>query len=89
MRSDFLHNIEWLSKIFLNIVKEGSTVIKKLLQFSLGNKFAIFLMVVLVVLGGVYASAKLKLELLPNVQNPVISVTTTMPGATYKVPKMK
>ncbi len=52
-------------------------MIKKLLQFSLGNKFAI-LMVVLVVLGGVYASAKLKLELLPNVQNPVISVTTTM-----------
>ncbi|WP_398570791.1 hypothetical protein, partial [Staphylococcus aureus] len=32
-------------------------MIKKLLQFSLGNKFAIFLMVVLVVLGGVYASA--------------------------------
>ncbi|UMT80294.1 efflux RND transporter permease subunit [Staphylococcus roterodami] len=57
-------------------------MIKKLLQFSLGNKFAIFLMVVLVVLGGVYASAKLKLELLPDVQNPVISVTTTMPGAT-------
>ncbi|HHA7051302.1 TPA: efflux RND transporter permease subunit [Staphylococcus aureus] len=57
-------------------------MIKKLLQFSLGNKFAIFLMVVLVVLGGVYASAKLNLELLPNVQNPVISVTTTMPGAT-------
>lgn len=57
-------------------------MIKKLLQFSLGNKFAIFLMVVLVVLGGVYASAKLKLELLPNVQNLVISVTTTMPGAT-------
>ncbi|MDN8969241.1 efflux RND transporter permease subunit, partial [Staphylococcus aureus] len=27
-------------------------------------------------------SAKLKLELLPNVQNPVISVTTTMTGAT-------
>ncbi|WP_256038921.1 efflux RND transporter permease subunit, partial [Staphylococcus aureus] len=54
----------------------------KLLQFSLGNKFAIFLMVVLVVLGGVYASDKLKLELLPNVQNPVISVTKTMPGAT-------
>ncbi len=82
MRSDFLHNIEWLSKIFLNIVKEGKYCDKKLLQFSLGNKFAIFLMVVLVVLGGVYASAKLKLELLPNVQNPVISVTTTMPGAT-------
>ncbi|MDM7882365.1 efflux RND transporter permease subunit [Staphylococcus borealis] len=57
-------------------------MIKKMLTFSLGNKFAIFLMVVLVILGGVYASAKLKLELLPDVENPVISVQTTMPGAT-------
>lgn len=57
-------------------------MIKKLLQFSLGNKFAIFLMVLLVILGGVYASAKLKLELLPDVKNPMISVQTTMPGAT-------
>lgn len=62
---------------------EGNNrMIKKLLQFSLGNKFAIFLMVVLVVLGGVYSSAKLKLELLPDVENPMISVQTTMPGAT-------
>ena len=29
-----------------------------------------------------YASAKLKLELLPDVENPMISVQTTMPGAT-------
>lgn len=57
-------------------------MIKKLLQFSLGNKFAIFLMALLVILGGVYASAKLKLELLPDVENPMISVQTTMPGAT-------
>lgn len=57
-------------------------MIKKLLQFSLGNKFAIFLMVLLVILGGVYASAKLKLELLPDVENPMISVQTTMSGAT-------
>lgn len=57
-------------------------MIKKLLQFSLGNKFAIFLMVVLIIFGGVYASSKLKLELLPDVENPVISVQTTMPGAT-------
>ncbi|MBY6178582.1 efflux RND transporter permease subunit [Staphylococcus warneri] len=57
-------------------------MIKKLLQFSLVNKFAIFLMVLFVILGGVYASAKLKLELLPDVENPMISVQTTMPGAT-------
>ena len=35
-------------------------------------------MVVLIILGGVYSSAKLKLELLPDVENPVISVQTTM-----------
>lgn len=29
-----------------------------------------------------YSSAKLKLELLPDVENPMISVQTTMPGAT-------
>ena len=57
-------------------------MIKKLLQFSLGNKFAIFLMVVLVIFGGFYSSAKLKLELLSDVENPVISVQTTMPSAT-------
>lgn len=39
-------------------------MIKKMLQFSLGNKFAIFLMVLLVIIGGIYSSAKLKLELL-------------------------
>ena len=38
-------------------------------------------MVVLVILG-IYSSAKLKLELLPDVENPMISVQTTMPGAT-------
>ena len=39
-------------------------------------------MLVLIILGGVYSSAKLKLELLPDVENPVISVQTTMSGAT-------
>ena len=70
-------------ELILEINKRGHLINdKKLLQFSLGNKFAIFLMVLLVILGGVYASAKLKLELLPDVENPMISVQTTMPGAT-------
>ncbi|MEJ7170227.1 efflux RND transporter permease subunit, partial [Staphylococcus epidermidis] len=57
-------------------------MIKKLLQFSLGNKFAIFLMVLLVILAGVYASVKMKLELIPDVEQPMITVQTTEPGAT-------
>ena len=62
-------------------------MIKKLLQFSLGNKFAIFLMVLLVILGGVYASVKMKLELIPDVEQPMITVQTTEPGATPKTIK--
>ena len=31
-------------------------------SLSLGNKFAIFLMVLLVIIGGIYSSAKLKLN---------------------------
>lgn len=62
-------------------------MIKKMLQFSLGNKFAIFLMVLLVILGGLYSSFKMKLELLPDVETPMITVQTTMPGATPETTK--
>ena len=44
-------------------------------------------MVLLVILGGVYSSAKMKLELLPDVEPPVITVQTTMPGATPETVK--
>lgn len=85
---DSTRSFRFFTKYNFNI--EGNTrMIKKLLQFSLGNKFAIFLMVVLVILGGIYSSAKLKLELLPDVENPMISVQTTMPGATLNQLKMK
>ena len=40
------------------------------------------LMVILIVLGGAYASFKMKLELLPDTEPPTMTLTTTMPGAT-------
>ena len=57
-------------------------MVKKLIDFSLSNKFAITLMVLLVILGGVFASFKMKLELLPDTEPPMLTITTTMPGAT-------
>ncbi|AKS66486.1 efflux RND transporter permease subunit [Staphylococcus coagulans] len=57
-------------------------MVKKLIDFSLSNKFAIMLMVILIVLGGAYASFKMKLELLPDTEPPTMTLTTTMPGAT-------
>nr|WP_280841773.1 efflux RND transporter permease subunit [Staphylococcus hyicus] len=53
-----------------------------MIDFSLSNRFAIMLMVLLVILGGVYASFKMKLELLPDTEPPMMTITTTMPGAT-------
>ncbi|QHW37651.1 efflux RND transporter permease subunit [Staphylococcus ursi] len=57
-------------------------MVKKLIDFSLSNKFAILLMVLLVILGGVYASFKMRLELLPDTEPPMLTITTPMPGAT-------
>lgn len=62
--------------------KGAIRVVKKLIDFSLSNRFAIMLMVLLVILGGVYASFKMKLELLPDTEPPMMTITTTMPGAT-------
>lgn len=62
--------------------KGAIRVVKKLIDFSLSNRFAIMLMVLIVILGGVYASFKMKLELLPDTEPPMMTITTTMPGAT-------
>ncbi len=62
--------------------KGAIRVVKRLIDFSLSNRFAIMLMVLLVILGGVYASFKMKLELLPDTEPPMMTITTTMPGAT-------
>src|SRR5699024_11694177 len=71
----------------MKVRKETKCMIKKLLQFSLGNKFAIFLMVLLVILAGAYSSSKMKLELLPDAEPPIITIQTALPGATPETVK--
>ncbi|WP_345773100.1 efflux RND transporter permease subunit [Mammaliicoccus sp. H-M34] len=57
-------------------------MVQKMIKFSLNNKFAILLMTIIILLGGIYSAFKMKLELLPDVTTPVITVTTPYPGAT-------
>ncbi|MGO1987722.1 efflux RND transporter permease subunit [Mammaliicoccus vitulinus] len=57
-------------------------MVQKMIRFSLNNKFAILLMTLIILLGGIYSAFKMKLELLPDVTTPVITVTTPYPGAT-------
>lgn len=61
---------------------EGKETMRRIIQFSISNKFALWLLTLIVVVGGIYSSMNMKMETLPNITLPVITVTTTYPGAT-------
>ncbi|MBP0724688.1 efflux RND transporter permease subunit [Bacillus sp. RG28] len=52
-----------------------------LTKFSLKNSVAVFIISFLLILGGLYSYSKLKVDLLPNVEFPQISVQVVYPGA--------
>lgn len=55
---------------------------QKIIQFSLKNKFAVWLMTIIVAVAGLYAGTNMKLETIPDINTPLVSVTTVYPGAT-------
>ncbi|MEK4027171.1 MULTISPECIES: efflux RND transporter permease subunit [Bacillaceae] len=55
---------------------------QKIIQFSLKNKFAVWLMTIIVAVAGLYAGMNMKLETIPDINTPLVSVTTIYPGAT-------
>lgn len=52
-----------------------------LTKFSLKNAFAVFIISFLLILGGLYSFTRLKVDLLPNVEFPQLSVEVIYPGA--------
>ena len=52
-----------------------------IIRFSLNNKFALWLMTFIVVAAGLYAGLTMKQETIPDINVPVIAVTTVYPGA--------
>ncbi|RDU35784.1 AcrB/AcrD/AcrF family protein [Neobacillus piezotolerans] len=54
---------------------------KHVIDFSLKNKFAIWLLTIMVTVAGLYSGIRMKLETLPDITIPVITVTTILPGA--------
>lgn len=54
---------------------------KSLIHFSLKNKFAIWLLTIIIVFAGLYSGLTMKQETLPNISIPYLSVTTIYPGA--------
>ncbi|OFL46924.1 multidrug transporter [Nosocomiicoccus sp. HMSC067E10] len=57
-------------------------MVKRIVDFSIKNKLAIVLMTIIITLGGVYSASKMKMEMLPDIDSPVLTITTPYPGAT-------
>ncbi|MEH6941705.1 efflux RND transporter permease subunit [Bacillus sp. JJ722] len=53
-----------------------------IINFTLKNKLAVWLITIIVIVAGLYSGLKMKLESIPDISVPVLSVTTIYPGAT-------
>ncbi|MDN4072187.1 efflux RND transporter permease subunit [Fictibacillus terranigra] len=53
-----------------------------IIRFCLKNKFAVWLLTLLVVAAGLYSGLNMKLETMPNINTPVVTVSAVYPGAT-------
>ncbi|MDQ0428922.1 HAE1 family hydrophobic/amphiphilic exporter-1 [Planomicrobium stackebrandtii] len=54
---------------------------KKIIDFSLNNKFAIWILTLMIVVAGLYAGLTMKQESIPSITLPAVTVVTTYPGA--------
>ena len=55
---------------------------KGIIQFSLNNKFALWILTLIVTVAGLYSGFTMKMETIPNINVPILSITTVYPGAT-------
>ncbi|MBB4824332.1 HAE1 family hydrophobic/amphiphilic exporter-1 [Sporosarcina luteola] len=53
-----------------------------IINFVMKNKLAVWLLTIIITVAGVYSGLKMKLETIPDITVPVVSVTTIYPGAT-------
>ncbi|PZD97051.1 AcrB/AcrD/AcrF family protein [Paenibacillus sambharensis] len=54
---------------------------KGIINFSLNNKFAVWIMTIIITVSGLYAGLTMKQETLPDLELPIVQVTTIYPGA--------
>lgn len=54
----------------------------KIINFVMKNKFAVWLMTIIITVAGLYSGLNMKLETIPDISIPVVTVTTVYPGAT-------
>lgn len=78
---DILENelTEWSNVVVFK--HRGVKRVKGIIRFSLNNKFALWIMTIIVVVSGIYAGMNMKQETLPNLEIPILQVTTIYPAA--------
>ncbi|CAM4201711.1 efflux RND transporter permease subunit [Paenibacillus tarimensis] len=54
---------------------------KGIINFSLNNNFAVWIMTIIITVSGLYAGLTMKQETLPDLELPIVQVTTIYPGA--------
>lgn len=54
---------------------------RSIINFSLNNKFALWMITIIVLVAGLYSGMNMKQESLPNLSLPYLSLTTVYPGA--------
>ncbi|GAF14709.1 LOW QUALITY PROTEIN: RND multidrug efflux transporter [Bacillus sp. JCM 19045] len=57
-------------------------MVKSIISFSINNKFAIWLLTILITVAGIFAGTTMNQEVIPNIDAPLVSVTSIYPGAT-------
>ena len=55
---------------------------KSMIRFSINNKFALWILTLIVTVAGLYSGFTMKMETIPNINVPILSITTIYPGAT-------
>ncbi|GKV68154.1 swarming motility protein SwrC [Sporosarcina sp. NCCP-2716] len=53
-----------------------------IINFVMKNKLAVWLLTIIITVAGVYSGTRMKLETIPDITVPIVSVTTIYPGAT-------
>lgn len=57
-------------------------IMKSIVNFVMKNKLAVWLLTLIITVAGLYSGTRMKLETIPDITVPVVSVTTVHPGAT-------
>src|SRR5690625_7598902 len=55
--------------------------LKRIIRFSLNNKFALLILTFIVTVAGIYSSLNMKTEMFPDISVPVVTVSSNYPGA--------